>query len=74
MPAPIEIIGRNGGATIARATGPKPVCNYCTWAEPETYILAKRRTVVLVCRRYLKGAPNLRQCDLFERATGSDDE
>lgn len=74
MSGPIEIIGRNGGATIARATGPKPLCNYCTWVEPETFILAKQRTVVLLCRRYLKGATILRECDLFERATGNDDE
>ena len=74
MSGPIEIIGRNGGATIARATCPKARCDYCTWAEPEMYILTKRRTVALVCRRYLKGAPYLRERDLFERATGSDDE
>ena len=70
----IAILGRNGGATIAASTGSKPVCNFCTWAEPEVYILMQRRTVALVCRRYLNGAPNLRRCDLFERATGSDDE
>jgi hypothetical protein len=74
MPSPIEIIGRNGGAWVAISTGAKPVCNFCTWAEPEVHILAQRRTVALVCRRYLNGAPNLRRCDLFERATGSDDE
>jgi hypothetical protein len=41
MPGPIEIIGRNGGASIAIATGPKPVCNFSTWAEPEMYDAAQ---------------------------------
>jgi hypothetical protein len=55
------------------STGAKPVCNFCTWAEPE-YVLVQRRTVALVRRRYLNGPPNLRKCDLVERAEGSDGE
>jgi hypothetical protein len=70
----LRILGSNGGAWIAESTGPKPVCLYCDWARPEYFILAKRGTVELICGRHLKGSPTLRRCDLFLRATGSDDE
>jgi hypothetical protein len=70
----LRILGTNGGATIAESTGNKPVCRYCEWLTLEQIILAGKRLEEFVCQRHLIGSPNLSKCDLFERATGSDDE
>ena len=70
----LRILGANGGATIAESTGDKPVCRYCDWLTLEQIILAREHIEEFVCQRHIKGSPNLSKCDLFLRATGSDDE
>jgi hypothetical protein len=70
----LRILGANGGATIAESTGDKPVCRYCNWLELEQIILDRERLDEFVCQRPLKGSPSVWKCDLFERATGADDE
>jgi hypothetical protein len=70
----LRILGSNGGATIAESTSAKPVCRYCDWLTLESIILAGKKLEEFVCERHLSGSPNLSRCDLFLRATGSDDE
>jgi hypothetical protein len=70
----LRILGQNGGASIAESTDAKPVCRYCSWLTLEKIILNHKSLEEFVCQRHLKGSPNICKCDLFERATGSDDE
>ena len=70
----LRIVGRNGGATIAESTDATPVCRYCEWLAVEQIILGRKHIEEFVCQRHLIGAPNVRCCDLFLRATGADDE
>jgi hypothetical protein len=70
----LRILGLNGGATIAESTGDKPVCRYCEWLTLESIVLAGKKLEEFVCQRHLIGSPKLSKCDLFLRATGSDDE
>jgi hypothetical protein len=70
----LRVLGQNGGATIAESTSAKPVCGYCEWLALEHIILAGKKLEEFVCQRHLIGSPDLSKCDLFLRATGSDDD